>query len=214
MTDILGWAGSALLVHSLLQTGVLRFRVLNLAAAVVLVVFNALIAVWPMVAVNAVIAVINIWHLARLMRTRHDDRHYDVVPISAGEPYLRHLLHVHRRDISRFNPGVLASDGAGSDLADPGTGERLAFLVLSGGETVGVVLAHRTAPDAAQVDLDYVLPRYRDFTPGEFVYRPGGPFGRSGVRRVLAPRGMREAERYLADVGFRRVGDDLLLELP
>ena len=34
--DILGWAGSALLVYSVMQARVLRFRVLNLAACVVL----------------------------------------------------------------------------------------------------------------------------------------------------------------------------------
>ncbi|MBA3782005.1 MAG: hypothetical protein H0X12_09165, partial [Nocardioides sp.] len=38
--DILGWGGSALLVYSLLQSRVLRFRVLNLAACLLLVVFN------------------------------------------------------------------------------------------------------------------------------------------------------------------------------
>ena len=41
--DILGWGGSALLVYSLLQSRVLRFRVLNLTACVVLVVFNGLL---------------------------------------------------------------------------------------------------------------------------------------------------------------------------
>ena len=40
--DVLGWGGSALLVFSLLQARVLRFRVLNLTACVLLVVFNAL----------------------------------------------------------------------------------------------------------------------------------------------------------------------------
>jgi hypothetical protein len=228
VTDVLGWAGSALLVYSLLQTRVLRFRVLNLAAAVALVVFNALIQVWPMVAMNVVIAGINGWHIARLLRTRHDDRHYDVVPVGGGESYLRHLLERHRADIERFNPGVLvpsrpaglsgsADDEhtavlAGADLAgDPES--RLAFLVLSGGETVGMVLAHRSAPGEAQVDLDYVLPRFRDFTPGEFVYRPDGPFARLGVRRVVAPPRMRDSERYLAGIGFRPRGDDLVLDI-
>ena len=39
--DILGWGGSALLVYSLLQSRVLRFRVLNLAACLILLAFNA-----------------------------------------------------------------------------------------------------------------------------------------------------------------------------
>lgn len=207
MTEVLGWAGSALLVYSLLQTRVLRFRLLNLAASVALVVFNAAVAVWPMVAMNAVIAAINIWHVVRLQRTRHDDRHYEVVPIGPQEPYLRSVLDRHRADIDRFNPGVLAA-GA------PAGPDRIAFLVLADGETVGVVLAHRTdVPGEAQVDLDYVLPRFRDFTPGEFVYRAGGPFSRAGVRRVVAPPLMLGAERYLAGVGFRRDGGRAVLDL-
>ena len=50
--DLFGWAGSALLIVSLLQARVLRFRVLNLTAGLMLVAFNALIGVWPMVAMN------------------------------------------------------------------------------------------------------------------------------------------------------------------
>ena len=40
--DVLGWAGSALLVFSVMQARVLRFRALNLLACVVLTVFNGL----------------------------------------------------------------------------------------------------------------------------------------------------------------------------
>jgi hypothetical protein len=208
VTTALGWVGSALLVYSLLQARVLRFRVLNLAASLVLVVFNVLIDVWSMVAMNAVIAAINVWHTARLLRTRHDDRHYEVVPIGRDEPYLRHVLDLHRKDIERFNPDL------DLDAATRANADALSFLVLAGGETVGAVLAHRTGRDGeAQVDLDYVLPRYRDFTPGEFVYRAGGPFPRSGVRRVLAPPRMLGADRYLSDVGFRPDGGGLALEI-
>jgi hypothetical protein len=50
--DLFGWAGSALLIVSLLQARVLRFRLLNLVAGLMLVLFNAMIMVWPMVAMN------------------------------------------------------------------------------------------------------------------------------------------------------------------
>lgn len=43
--DFLGWGGSALLVFSLMQARVLRFRVLNLAACLLLIVFNGLLAI-------------------------------------------------------------------------------------------------------------------------------------------------------------------------
>lgn len=201
MIDAIGWIGSALLVYSLLQTRVLRFRVLNLVAALVLVGFNAAVAVWPMVAVNAVIVGINAWHIVRLQSTRHDDEQYEVVSISRDEPYLDRLLSWHREDIARFNPEF-------SFTALP---EQWVFLVVTGTETIGLVMAHRLGDDEAQVDLDYVLPRYRDFTPGEFVYRERGPFSTLGIRRVVAPRGMLHSGSYLHQVGFVPEGDDLVL---
>ena len=53
--DVLGWGGSALLVFSLLQARVLRFRALNLVACVILLVFIALIEVWPLDGMNVVL---------------------------------------------------------------------------------------------------------------------------------------------------------------
>ena len=48
--EAIGWAGSALLVFSLLQARVLRFRTLNTIGCGVLIFFNAMLGVWPMVA--------------------------------------------------------------------------------------------------------------------------------------------------------------------
>ncbi|MEU1973747.1 hypothetical protein ABZ477_18985 [Microbacterium sp. NPDC019599] len=66
MIEAIGWAGSALLVISLLQGNMMRLRVLNLIAAVALVLYNALVETWPMVAMNAAVAIIDIWFIAKL----------------------------------------------------------------------------------------------------------------------------------------------------
>ena len=42
-----------------------------------------------------------------------------------------------------------------------------------GDETVGVVVLEVDG-DTAHVQLDYATPRYRDFSPGEFVWRRSG----------------------------------------
>ena len=56
--DILGWGGSALLVLPAAGS-VLRLRVLNAIACVLLIVFNAALEVWPMVGMNTVLVAIN-----------------------------------------------------------------------------------------------------------------------------------------------------------
>jgi hypothetical protein len=202
--DALGWAGSALLVYSLLQTRVLRFRALNLVASTTLVVFNALLGIWPMVAMNLVLAGINLWFIRKLLKERHDETAYEVLEVGLDDAYLRHVLAVHRDDITKFFP---SSAGLG-DL--DGSTRRSAFLVEPGDETVGVVVARRVDEGVAQVELDYVTPRFRDFTPGEFVYRRSGLFRDRGYHQVRTPPGM--LAPYYDRLGFRREADHYVLD--
>jgi hypothetical protein len=202
--EVLGWVGSALLVYSVLQTRILRLRLFNGVASALLVIFNAAIAVWPMVALNVTLTAINLSYIVQLLRGRHDSRTFEVVEISANEAYLQHLLHEFDADIQHFNPGFSGNDAARADLG---------FLILIRAETVGLVLARNAGDGSAQVDLDYVVPRYQGFTLGEFVYRPDGPFAARGYRRVIAPPRMQNAGNYLTDVGFRPEGDAMVLDL-
>ncbi|GAA2833120.1 YgjV family protein [Kribbella solani] len=199
--SIVGWGGSALVVLSLLQTRILRLRILNLVGCVILVAFNAIVGVWPMVGMNAVLAVINVVHLWRLLRHRHDETEYQVLQVGETDAYLGYILDRHRKDITRFNPGFSAGTSP------------YAFLVQHGDRTVGVVLAHDAGTGRAQIDLDYVVPKYRDFTPGEFVYRRSDVFTQHGFRQVLAPPRMRDSARYLSNLGFHHDGEDLVLNL-
>jgi hypothetical protein len=200
--EVVGWAGSALLVWSLLQSRILRLRALNLVGCLVLIGYNGAVGVWPMVGLNVVLAVINVGYLVRMLATRHDERTYEVVEVGAGDQFLAHILRLHAADIARFNPGFSWSG------PEPG---RDAFLVVHGDEVVGVVLV-RADGDTARVELDYVTQRFRDFTPGEFVYRRSRLFTERGFRCVVTPPGM--VTPYYGRIGFRREGDSYVLELP
>ena len=203
LLDIIGWAGSALLIWSLLQSRLLRLRALNLAGCVVLIGFNAAVGVWPMVGLNVVLAVINIWYLWRMLATRHDAATYQVVEVRTDDEFLAHTLRLHHDDIVRFNPGF-TTDRA----THPGAA---AFLVVSGDEVVGVVVFRTAGDGVARVELDYVTQRYRDFTPGEFVYRQSRYFADRGCHTVITPPGMRAP--YYDRLGFRCDGDAYVLEL-
>ncbi|ANS79898.1 hypothetical protein SGUI_2502 [Serinicoccus hydrothermalis] len=200
--EIVGWVGSTILVVSLLQTRVLRLRWINLVGCVVLIGYNAVIEVWPMVGLNVVLALINIVYLWRMLRTRHDEASYTVLEVEPDDTYLEHVLAVHAEDIAQHNPGFRHDPAA----------ERSAFLVLRGDETVGVVLARDAGEGTAEVVLDWVTPSHRDFSPGEFVYRRSGLFARRGFTQVLSPEGMRQP--YYERIGFRPVGSRWVLDVP
>jgi hypothetical protein len=204
--DVIGWLGSALLVWSLLQARILRLRALNLAGCFVLIGYNGVLRVWPMVGLNLALAAINVWYLSRLLKTRHDERTYSVVEVGDDDEFLTYVLAAYAADIARFNPGFRWA-GGGPDCA--------AFLVLrsdpaAGIDVVGIVLVRRDG-DVARVELDYVTPRFRDLTPGEFVYRRSRLFTSRGYRRVVTPRGM--VAPYYPRLGFRPEGDSYVLDL-
>jgi hypothetical protein len=58
------------------------------------------------------------------------------------------------------------------------------------------VLARNAGEGSAQVDLDYVVPRYHGFILGEVVYRRRGQLAARGYRRVIAPPRMQNAGDY------------------
>ena len=201
--DILGWGGSALLVFSLMQARVLRFRALNLVACLVLTVFNAVLGIWPMVAMNVVLSAINIWFLVRLLRDRHDEAAFEVLEVRPDDAYLDYVLRRNKSDIAQFQPDFDAATLA----AHP---DRAAYLVQKGDETVGVVVIEPDG-DTARVRLDYVSAKYRDHSPGEFVWRRSGLLREKGFTRVETSPRMVGA--YYDKLGFHRDGDGYVLEL-
>jgi hypothetical protein len=194
--ELIGYAASALIVLSLMMQSLLRLRIVNLVGATVFTVYGLLIAAPPVWAVNAAIVVIDLWYLWRMLRSTED---LEVLRVAPDSAYLRRFLAYHEYEITRFVPtfsGVRPDHGA--------------FFVLRDLVPAALVLV-RIEGHEAVVDLDYAIPAYRDYTSGEFVYG-GELFAEFAVRRVVAPSGNPEYDRYLRRMGFRRTGDQW--ELP
>lgn len=195
--EIFGWLGSILVVWSLTLGRVLRFRWMNLTGSLIAAIYNGVIGVWPFMAMNGVIVLINIFWLTKLYRERHDEAVYEVVPVRAEDGYLQRVLTVHAADIKA---------NWGFDPARLGKGRRHAWLVVKGDETVGVTVVREEGADGV-VELDWVSPRFRDFTPGEFVHRRSGIFQDLGLERVVVENPAKQARDYLTRVGFTPAGE-------
>jgi hypothetical protein len=196
--DLLGWIASALVVWSLMQARVLRFRVINLAGAALATVVNALLGIWPFAVMNGVIAVIDVYWVQRLSRERHDEAAYTVVEVGIDDAYLRHLLSLKARDLAVTHPRFRMPP-----IGDAAS--RSAFIVLRGDETVGMVLVREAGGGVGVVEVDYVTERFRDFTPGEFVYRKSGIFAAKGFTLLRRAEDIPAEHGYYGRVGFREV---------
>ncbi len=194
--EAIGWIGSILIVWSLMQARVLRFRWMNFAGSLIATAYNAYFGIWPFVAMNAAIVVINAYWLLRLYRERHDPGVYKVIPLATEDPFLLHFLEVHAKDIATQRPDFAA-------LAMNRDGRRVTYLVTRGDEAVGVVALRDEGAGVGLVELDWVKPRFRDFTPGEFVYHRDDALKEAGFRRIEIETRPELDREYLRNVGFR-----------
>jgi len=200
-----GWLGSILVVWSLMVARVLRFRWMNFAGSVIATVYNAAIQLWPFFAMNLAISIIDAVWIWRLTRERHDDDVYKVIAVAPDDAFLQHVLATHEADIAKVQPGFVS--------APPVSDTRSAFLVVRGDENVGVVSLRNEGAGVGLVELDWVKPKFRDFTPGEFVYRESHALADAGFRRLEVPASDATDSAYLERMGFAAQGDRWVREL-
>ncbi|WP_430868059.1 hypothetical protein [Demequina aurantiaca] len=191
----IGWVGSLLIIWSLMQSRVLRFRWMNFAGAVVATAFNGIIGIWPFAFMNFVIAIIDAYWLRRIYRERHDAAVYTVLTLEPSDPFLQHFLGIHADDITRHQPDF-------DPLAPTDGSERSTFLVAHGDEAIGVVAVRHQGEGIGAVELDWVKPRFRDFAPGEFVYRTPGALTEAGFSLLELKNHDALDPIYLEKMGF------------
>lgn len=203
--QFLGWASSVLVVVSLLQGSSWRLRWLNLAGALTGIGFNWVLDVWPMVAMNSMIALIDVYWLWRLIRERHDGRAYVLVPVAPDSPLVSHLVTANADHIAAGYPSF---DRAGR----PAT--KHAWVVMHGNEAAALVLADDAEPPAGSggqpwldIVVDVATPTFRDFTPGEFLYRD--VLGASGLAGLVVRSG--DNADYFRRMGFSVTDRGLVL---
>ena len=112
--------------------------------------------------------------------------------MDGDDTYLRHFLKVHARDTKEHFE---------FDLAEPTESN---VLVMRGDETVGVVIIADTDDSTARLSLDYVTPRFRDFTLESSSTRIQG--SSKGWACAANPGTCCDTD-YLQKMGFRKESD-------
>jgi len=85
---------------------------------------------------------------------------FEILEINAESEYLKRFLNFHNDRIQKFLPGF-------SYNPDMNT---VTFFILRNMSVAGLFLAHRENDTVLHVGLDYVLPEYKDFKNGKYVY--------------------------------------------
>jgi hypothetical protein len=188
--ELVGYLASALVAVSLMMKSIRRLRILNLIGALAFTLYGLLISAYPVAAVNFFIVGINLYYLRQMASTRE---YFDLLKISPGSEYLRSFLDFHREDIQRFSPGFVYQPAEG----------QVGFFVLRDMVPAGLFLGEMEDAGRLRVRLDYVIPQYRDFQTGRYVFGAQSEFFREmGIREIVSDPGNPAHTAYLLRMGF------------
>lgn len=185
-----GYAASVVVAVSLLMSSLIRLRWINLTGALMFSAYGLAIRAYPVAALNFAIALINVWHLARTYRRRDQFR---LVPAAGDGALLAEFLRAHAPGIRRFFPCFAA----------PAAVPEVSFFALRNSHVAGAILGRRLSTDTLLLELDYVIPEYRDFKVGRFVFGENAAVFRAlGVSRLASEPHSPEHRAYLERMGF------------
>lgn len=191
-----GYTASVVVAISLTMSSILKLRWYNLLGATLFSAYGFLIHAYPVGFLNGFIACVDIYFLIR-MHSTHDQ--FQVISVPPGSEYLECLFHEYRADIARYFPNF-------DFRLDE---RRINFYVLRNLVPACVFIGTPGPDGTLDVELDFVIPAYRDFKPGEFLFGQNRAlFQRLGFRRLVARSHDQSHGRYLQKMGFTPTGKD------
>ncbi|MDH3260809.1 MAG: hypothetical protein OEM81_14320 [Acidimicrobiia bacterium] len=190
ITDIVGYAASAVIITSLTMTSVVKLRVIGLAGAASFSVYGLLIGAVPVMITNVIIMGIHAFYLREMLGAKD---YFTLLEVQESSAYLRYFIEFHRDDISRRLPAFALRSSP----------THLRIFILRNAVPAGLLIAECRPDGIMVVDLDYVIPEYRDFKNARYLFTPrSGALAGRQIDRVYSPPGTEAHQRYLRRMGF------------
>ncbi len=192
--QVLEWVGyiaSVIIAISLAVSSIVKFRWLNLVGALGFSIYGFLIGAIPVGVLNGIITLVDVYYLFQIYGRKDV---FETLEIRPENYYLIRFLEYHNNEIQKFFPGF-------EYKPDMNT---VSFFILRNMAVAGLFLAHHEEGNVLKVGLDYVIPEYRDFKNGKYVYlRLKDRFIKAGFTKVVTEGNSIEYIKYLEKLGFK-----------
>ena len=194
--DILQWVGyvaSVLIMISMMMNSIIKFRWINLVGAMLFSTYGFLINAIPVGVLNSIIVLVDIYYLISIYSKKEV---FEILEINSGSIYMNRFLSYHNDSIQKIIPGFTYKPDMNT----------VSFFILRNMSVAGLFLAHRIDGNVLKVGLDFVLPEYKDFKNGKYVYYTlNEKFKEAGYTSVIAEGNNEQYFKYLKKLGFKEV---------
>lgn len=194
--EIIGYVASALLLLAMMMTSVIRLRIINTMGCILYIVYGLCIGSYPVALMNTAIACVNIVYIVRNRFMKHV---FKLMEINSEDSLVVPFINHYKTDIQRHFPEFSLNDAPYS----------CAYMIVRNMNIAGIFLANEMEPGRLLVELDYVIPTYRDFKVGNFLFNENrDEFKKRKINKITAISGSNYHTRYLKRVGFSEVSCD------
>lgn len=188
--ELIGYAGSTLVAVSLAMKSLQRLRIINMIGAIFFIIYGLLIGALPVALLNGLTLFVNVYNLWKMWQQKD---YFTLMEVRADSAYLIRFLEFYRKEISEFVPTYQFKPGD----------DQIVVFILRNMLPVGLVIV-KPEGDTARIFLDFVIPGYRDFRAGRFLFDESAEFYRQrGIQRLSTAPGSRKHETYLQKMRFQ-----------
>ena len=192
MLEYLGYLASIVVLISLLMSSAKKLRWISLLGSIIFSIYGFLITAYPVGIMNALIAIINIFYLYKMYNSKD---YFKTLEIDQKSQYLKHFLKFYKDDIAKFFP-TTEIDFENADVS---------FYILRNVVPAGIFVGNKLEDKILKVDFDYVVPTFRDFKMGEYIYKEKkNLFLDKGFESLVTYTNNEKHEKYLKRMGFYR----------
>ncbi len=187
----LGYFSSVIVVISLTMSSILKLRLFSVLSAVSFSIYSFVIKAYPVAILNVFIFGINIYHIIRIYSAKE---YFSVLPTDKESNYINEFLSFYDSEIKKIFSGFEYKPSANT----------LSLYLLRNVIPVGIFIAEKKDDKTMQILVDYVIPRYRDFKQGKFLFgKYEKYFKEIGVNILVAKSENKTHIKYLIKMGFK-----------
>ena len=192
----IGYAASVVLLLAMLMTSVVKLRIINTLGCILFVIYALLIKSYPVALMNTAIACVNIVFLIRI---RTQESKLKILRFNGVEELIHMFVDKYKPDITTMFP----------EYTQPDKHYSCSFLVMRNMEMAGVFIAHDEGNGNLIVELDYVIPAYRDCLIGDFVFNKSrNIFKELKCKKITEISGSPRHSKYLKKMGFKEISSE------
>jgi hypothetical protein len=193
----LGYLASLIVLISLLMSSILKLRWINLVGSSIFSLYGFLIGALPVGFMNLGIAIINVYYLTRIYSSSKE--YFKMLEIESNTEYFKYFLDFYKEEIRKF------SDKTAFNVNDM----TVSFFILRNMVPAGLFLASKHDEKTLKIELDFVIPEYRDFKTGTYIFQDRKEyFLERGYTRFISYSDIEGHQKYLTRVGFEEKTDD------